>query len=110
KKHAGVAILGGTLACLICVDARADDQFQGTFQASLGYTDNVYSSPSEPVPDIEEKTGDFLGLFSPGVVYASASDGQSHRATYAVTGSLFFKEFSASRFSNRLEYKGFFDL
>jgi hypothetical protein len=90
--------------------AFARPKFQGVGAASIGYTDNVHSSPDPPVPGVPEKTGDAFTLISPGVVMASTSRGVVHRVGYTYTLSLFLRESDANSSSNRLDYTGFFDL
>jgi hypothetical protein len=72
--------------------------------ASVGYTDNVQSSPDPPVPGVPEKTGDAFLALEPGVVIASTTTGAVHRLSYIYTANLFLSETDGNSSSNRLDY------
>ncbi|HEY6559966.1 MAG TPA: hypothetical protein VI072_21930 [Polyangiaceae bacterium] len=107
-----LAVLGALT--LVASHAGARDRLQGVGQASLGYTDNVRSSPDEAIyaPDepsevlVPEKTGDVFAMLSPGLVYGIENPGSAHRFTYTYTASLFFDNWGANSYSNRLEWRG----
>ena len=90
--------------------AAADSQFQVVGDASLTYTDNLQSSPTEPVAGVAPKTGGAFASLSPGAVFARSSPLVLHRLSYQFTYNLFFVATRANTTSNRLEYRGFYDL
>jgi hypothetical protein len=94
---------------LIAMPAWGKPKLQGVGAASVGYTDNVQSSPDPPVPGVPEKTGDAFLLLSPGVVLASTAPGAVHRASYIYTANLFLSESDGNSSSNRLDYLLFLD-
>jgi hypothetical protein len=94
---------------LATASAAAKPKLQGVGAASVGYTDNVQSSPDPPVPGVPEKTGDAFLLLSPGLVLASTSAGAVHRLSYIYTVNLFLSESEGNSSSNRLDYTLFLD-
>jgi hypothetical protein len=90
--------------------ANADPVLQGVGATSLGYTDNIQSAPSVPIPGGAPRSGGVFLILSPGVVLASASDRAVHRLKYTYTYDLFFQQTNVSTSSNQLEYRAFFDL
>jgi hypothetical protein len=102
-----VAALGALLPSRPALSAPA---LQGIGEASFGYTDNIESSPSTPIPGTSPKVGGEFLLLRAGAVLASASPRVVQRLTYNYTYDLFLQETSASTASNQLEYHGFFDL
>ncbi|HMJ11791.1 MAG TPA: hypothetical protein VK524_10285, partial [Polyangiaceae bacterium] len=100
-------------SALFATPAGARSRIQGVGQVSLGYTDNVRSSPDEAIYDPDEpsevlvpaKTGDVFATLSPGVVYGIEEPGSAHRFTYTYTASLFFDNWGSNSYSNRLEWR-----
>jgi hypothetical protein len=88
----------------------ADPKIQGVGEASLGYTDNLQSAPTEPVAGVAPKEGGAFAVVRPGVVFALSSPRFLHRLSYEFTYNLFFVASRANTTSNRLEYRGFYDL
>src|SRR5258706_6771895 len=76
--------------------AAAGPKLQAVGETSVGYTDNIQSSP-------DKSAGAFLVL-SPGAVLAVASPSNVQRASYTYSYDLFFARTSASTSTNRLEY------
>jgi hypothetical protein len=89
---------------LVSSRAAAVDRLQGIGQASLGFTDNVHSSPDEPVPDVPERSADMFLVLSPSVLFARLTPSQSQTLKYTFAANLFFDTFRASSFANRLEW------
>ncbi len=90
--------------------AAAESQFQLVGDASLAYTDNVQSSPTEPVAGVAPKAGGAFASLSPGAVFARSTPRALHRLSYQFTYNFFFVATRANTASNRLEYRGFYDL
>jgi hypothetical protein len=93
---------------LVSSRAAAVDKLQGIGQASLGFTDNVHSSPDEPVEDMPERSADMFLVLSPSLVFARLTPDQSQTLKYTFAANLFFDTFRASSFANRLEWLGHF--
>jgi hypothetical protein len=110
RVSATVAVALALGAFLPSRPAHADPKLQGIGEASLGYTDNIQSAPSVPIPGgVPKSSGAFLVL-SPGLVLASATARAIHRLKYTYTYDLFFQQTKVSTSSNQLEYRAFFDL
>src|SRR5260370_19835862 len=90
--------------------ALASPKLQGVGETSVGYTDNIQSAPSVPMPGGAPKTDGAFVVLSPALVLASASWRAIHRLKYTYTYDLFFQQTAASTSSNQLEYRAFFDL
>jgi hypothetical protein len=90
--------------------AAADPKFQVTGDGSLGYTDNVQSAPTEPVAGVAPRAGGAFAVLRPGAVLALNTPQLLHRLSYEFTYNLFFGASGANTTSNRLEYRGFYDL
>lgn len=103
-----------TCFVLICVVARssaaADPKIQAVGDASLGYTDNVQSAPTVPVVGVAPREAGTFAVLRPGAVLALSLPSALHRLSYEFTYNLFFVAARANSTSNRLEYRGFFDL
>ncbi len=76
----------------------------------MGYTDNIQSAPSVPIPGGAPKSSGAFVLLSPGVVLASASTRAIHRLKYTYTYDFLLQNTNVSTSSNQLEYRAFFDL
>ncbi len=92
----------------VTLPARAVDRLQGIGQISHGFTDNVQSSPDEPVEDVPPKSADMFTVLSPQLVYARLSAREAQTFKYTFAANLFYDQFHASSFSNRLEWLGHF--
>jgi hypothetical protein len=90
--------------------AHADPKLQGVGEASLGYTDNIQSAPSVPIPGGAPRSAGAFLVLRPGVVLASVTARANHRLKYTYTYDLFFQQTNVSTSSNQLEYRAFFDL
>jgi hypothetical protein len=110
ERVRAVARVVGAGVLLQSPDVAAEEYLQGTFAGTAGFTDNVRSSPDEPVPGVAPKTADAFLVLSPGLVLATRDNRASHRLTYELAGNVFFATFEASNISNRLEHQSFFDV
>lgn len=91
--------------------ADADPALQTVGATSVGYTDNVESSPNTPIPGVSPKSGSPFLLVSPGLVLALATPRSMHRLSYAFTETLFLVgPPTLNSTANRLDYQGFLDL
>lgn len=111
SRPAGVRLGLGAIACagvFSTSPAGAVDKLQIVGQTSLGYTDNVHSSPDEPVPDVPPRSSDFFAVLSPSLVLARATPSQSLTLRYTFAANLFLEQYRATSFSNRLEALGHF--
>jgi hypothetical protein len=107
-RTVAMAVAMGVL--LVPWPSSAQPKLQGVAEASVGYTDNIQSAPSVPLPGgVPKSAGGFLVL-SPGVVLASASARSIHRLKYVYTYNLFLERGNPGTSSNQLEYRSFFDL
>lgn len=100
----------GLLFGLLSTPAGASPKFQGIAESSLGYTDNVRTTPEQDEPLGEARSQGVFWMLSPGVVAALQTRRTLQRLAYRYEYDLYFAESSASASSNRLEYRGFFDL
>lgn len=97
--HSSASALGATtLALAVALGAvsasrraNANPMLQGVGDTSLGYTDNIQSAPSVPIPGGEPRSGGVFLILSPGVVLASASARAIHRLKYTYTYEVFFQ-------------------
>jgi hypothetical protein len=92
------------------VSALGAPKLQGVGETSVGYTDNIQSAPSVPIPGGTPKSDGAFLVLSPGIVLASASSRAIQRLKYTYTYDLFFERTNVSTSSNQLEYRAFFDL
>jgi len=99
-------------ACVLACSslAKAGPNLQIVGEASGGYTDNVTSSPNQPVPGLPAKAGGAFAVLSPGLVLALAAPRNQHRLAYAYTYVLFVDSAVPNTSAHRLSYAGFFDL
>jgi hypothetical protein len=90
--------------------AAAAPKLQAVGQASLGYTDNVRTTPESPLlAGPPGSAGAFL-MLSPGLVLSLESPRSIQRFGYRYEYDLFLAQSDASGSSNQLDYQGFFDL
>jgi hypothetical protein len=89
----------------------APPKLQGIAEASLGYTDNVRTTPDNPAaPQGDPRSQSAFLMLSPGAVLAHEAPRALQRLGYRFEYDLYFGESGASTASNRLDYRGFFDL
>jgi hypothetical protein len=88
----------------------AAPRVQVVAESALGYTDNAQtaSRTQGDAGDVETKSV-FL-MLSPGVVFALASPRTLQRVAYRYEYDLYFNTTDSSSSSNRLDYRGFFEL
>jgi hypothetical protein len=84
--------------------ALAVEKLQAIGQTSLGWTDNVHSSPDEPPPDVPPRTADVFAVLSPSVLYARLTPSDAMTLKYTFAANLFFNEWQATSFANRVEW------
>jgi hypothetical protein len=101
-----VALLGLTLGG----SASAWPKLQGVAESSLGYTDNVRTTPENGEELGAARSQGVFWMLSPGVVMAVQTRRVLQRLSYRYEYDLYFAESSASSSSNRLEYRGYVDL
>lgn len=106
--------LVGVAACLCALArptvARAWPALQAVGDTSLGYTDNIDSSPSTPVAGVLPKLAAPFALLSPGLVLAISTPRTIQRLTYTFTYILVFNDLALDSSANHLDYTGFMDL
>jgi hypothetical protein len=98
------------LVMLYTPHAVATPHLQAVGASSLGYTDNVQnaSRAAGGTGDVQTKSA-FL-MLSPGVVLALESPRELQRLAYRYEYDFYFNSTSSSSSSNRLDYRGFFEL
>jgi hypothetical protein len=111
----GRAVRAGACAaafasCTLAPSALGAPKVQGVAEVSGGYTDNAESAPDVPIPGEPPKSGGAFVLLSPGIVVANVTQRSNQRLQYTFTYDLFLQSASESTSSNRLDYRGFFDL
>jgi len=88
----------------------AEAELQAIGETSIGYTDNLRTTPDMPLSDGEPRsTGAYL-MLSPGAVLALASPRHVQRLGYRYEYDFYFGESDSSSSSSRLDYRGFFDV
>lgn len=97
-------------ALVVAAPAHAEPSFQAVGESSLGYTDNVRTTPEQEEELGAARSQGVFWMLSPGVVAALQTQRTSQRLGYRYEYDLYFAESSASASSNRLEYRGYFDL
>jgi hypothetical protein len=100
-------LLGSALALRV---ASASPKFQGVAETSIGYTDNIQSVPSVPLPGEPPKAAGAFVMLSPGIVMAEALPRLIYRLKYTYTYDLFFEQTDLSNSSNQLELQAFYDV
>ncbi len=90
--------------------ALADGGLQALGDVSLGWTDNVRSSPDYPPPGVPPKVADGFLVLSPGIAYSTASPGALQRFGYTYSLTLYREQTDANASAQRLDYRGVFDL
>jgi hypothetical protein len=85
-------------------------KLQGIGEASVGFTDNVRTTPNNPALPGEPRSSSVFMVLSPGGVVAHEAPRAIQRLAYRFEYDVYFGESSASAASNRLDYRGFFDV
>ena len=85
-------------------------KLQGTGETSIGVTDNAQSAPDVPLPGGASKSAGVFLVLRPGLSLGVLSARSVNRLTYTFDYNLFLTRSTTSSSSNRLEYRGFFDL
>ncbi len=111
-RSAGFALrLGVLLGVLHPAPLRAASaKLQAVGEASVGVTDNAQSAPDVPLPGGSEKSAGGFLVLRPGLVLAVLSAQNIQRLAYTFDYNVYFARGSSSSSSNRLEYRGFFDV
>jgi hypothetical protein len=117
--HAGVARSGrscrGVAAALAVLAlalpaAAATPKLQAVGEATFGVSDNVTSAPDVPLPGGAERTPGAFLILRPGIIAALLTARTVQRLSYTYDYDIQFAEAVGNSSSNRLEYRGFFDL
>lgn len=101
------------MAAVVLLSARhgqARPHLQAVGETSLGYTDNAQAAPSTSTDGESVVARSVFWMLSPGGVLAYASPRQLQRLAYRYEYDLYFDAAASSSSSNRLDYRGFFDL
>jgi len=96
------------LFALFATTAAAEPHLQLIGESSLGYTDNVQAA-SLPGADSTRTKSAFL-MLSPGVSLALEQPRYLQRIGYRYEYDLYFNSAASSSSTNRLDYRGFFEL
>jgi hypothetical protein len=105
----GLRYLAALTVFLASTRGQADPHWQAIGESSLGYTDNAQAAPTGSQDDSVVARSVFL-MLSPGAVLAYASPRLLQRLSYRYEYDLYFASGASSSSSNRLDYRGFFDL
>ncbi len=104
----GVSVAGAALLVLSqSASVAAAPHLQLVGQSALGYTDNVQSAS---LVQADARTKSVFLMLSPGVVLALAAPRSLQRIAYRYEYDFYFNTTDSSSSSNRLDYRGFFDL
>jgi len=90
--------------------ARAAPKLQAVGEGTLGVTDNAASAPDVPLPGGAEKSAGAFLILRPGLVFSLLSARTLQHLTYTYEYDLYFGETDSNSYSNRLEYRAFFDV
>jgi hypothetical protein len=101
-----LATCAALLGLLVASVASARPRWQAVGESSLGYTDNAQASATAS----EVRTGSFFWMLSPGVVFALDSPRRLQRIAYRYEYDFYFNSTASSSSTNRLDYRGFFEL
>jgi hypothetical protein len=102
----GIAVSTCASFALFTAPVQGRPHLQAVGESSVGYTDNAQDTPSGD----EARTGSLFWMVSPGVVLALASSRRLQRIAYHYEYDLYFNSAVSSGSTNRLDYRGFFDL
>ena len=104
------AVRAGLSLVLLAAPLRADPSWQAVGETSLGFTDNAQAAPDEPEDGETTRARSVFLMLSPGAVLAYASPRLLQRVTYRFEYDLYFDAAVSSSSSNRIDYRGFFDV
>jgi hypothetical protein len=99
----------GAVALGASVAGAVQPQVQAVGQSSLGYTDNAQAVPRSEDGETTRARSLFW-MLSPGLVLALESPRALQHVGYRYEYDLYFNRGTTSSSSNRLDYRGFFDL
>jgi hypothetical protein len=85
-------------------------KLQAVGETSIGVSDNVQSAPDVPLPGGASKTAGAFVVLRPGLVLGLLSPRTVQRLAYTFDYDVYFARSATNSASNRLEYRGFFDL
>jgi len=88
----------------------AGAKLQARGESSVGVTDNAQSAPDVPLEGGASKSAGVFIVLRPGLSLGVLSARTVNQLTYTFDYNLFLTRNSTSSSSNRLEYRGFFDL
>jgi hypothetical protein len=88
----------------------APPKLQAVGEASVGVTDNAQSAPDVPLPGGASKTAGAFIVLRPGLVLGVLSPSNVQRLAYTFDYDLYLSRSATNSASNRLEYRGVFDL
>jgi hypothetical protein len=88
----------------------ASAKLQAVGEASIGVTDNAQSAPDVPLPGGAEKSAGAFLVLRPGLVLGVLSAQAIQRLAYTFDYNVYFARAASSSSSNRLEYRGVFDI
>jgi hypothetical protein len=110
-RRAGVVALGAVFLQLGATSAKAESpKFQAVGETSVGVTDNAQSAPDVPLPGGAEKTAGAFVVLRPGLVAGLLTPRTVQRLAYTFDYDIYFARAATNSASNRLEYRGFFEL
>jgi hypothetical protein len=111
RSRANVSVLGAALVLTVAGGAQAaDPKLQVVGESSVGVTDNAQSAPDVPLPGGASKSPGAFVVLRPGLVLSLLSPRNVQRLAYTFDYDLYFARNATNSASNRLDYRGFFDL
>lgn len=102
----GLAVSACSLLALASAEVSAKPHLQAVGESSLGYTDNAQATPNAG----QARTSSFFWMLSPGVVLAVDNARRLQRLSYRYEYDFYFNSAASSSSTNRLDYRGFFEL
>jgi len=103
KSRAARVLLACALIVSPCV---AEPHLQAIGESSIGYTDNAQATPT----DAQAHNSSLFWMLSPGAALVLASLRQLQRLSYRYEYDFYFNSTTSSSSTNRLDYRGFFEL
>lgn len=97
----GALLLGASVS-------QARPQLQAVGESSLGYTDNAQAAGTSQPGATHSKSA--FWMLSPGLVLALATPRMLQRLAYRYEYDFYFNSTASSGSSNRIDYRGFFEL
>jgi hypothetical protein len=95
------------LTCLlVSARAAAEPHLQGLGETSIGYTDNAQAAANSTQGHVKS----LFWMLSPGLALVLASPRELQRVSYRYEYDFYFNNSNSSSSTNRLDYRGFFDL